>query len=169
MLEMGKKAAVSRLNSSSVSVEPEATSTGSRASNHYPNESFTDDSEEWTGDDDDPHSPTELNVEPQLPMIHTRTYSLPDIADTEREELPMNHRHSPSDLVEGPHLQALQKLATFFHPPKSAEPTASPAPATTPEAITEEAPIPKSSSSKPDFEVADIIPPPEQYADFSDE
>lgn len=169
MLELGKKAAVSRMNSTSV--EPEAASTGSRASNHYPNESFTDDSEEWTCDDDEPLSPAE-HVEPQLPIAHTRTHSMPDMGDTGQEELIVNHHHSQSDLVEGSHVQArheaLQKLATFFHPPKSTAPTASPEPAT--KAITEEAPVPGSSPSQPlDFEIPDIIPPPEQYADFSEE
>lgn len=171
MLELGKKAAVSRL--SSASVEPEVPSSGSRASNHFPNESFTDDSEEWTCDDDEPLSPTEP-VEPQLPIVHGRTNSMPDMGDTGREELPIIHQHSQSDLAEGPHQQArheaLQKLATFFHPPKSPELTASPEPATTPEAITEEDPAPESSPSPVlDFEIPDIIPPPELFADFSEE
>ncbi|KAJ0065338.1 hypothetical protein NL108_007070 [Boleophthalmus pectinirostris] len=171
MLEMGKKAAVSRLNSTNV--EQEVTSTGSRASNHYPNESFTDDSEEWTCDDDEPLSPTE-NVVPELPIVHNRTHSLPDMGETGSEELTINHQHSQSDLVEGSHVQArheaLAKLATFFHPPKTTEPTASPVePATTPEVITEEETLREPSPSEDlDLNIP-ILPPPEQYADFFDE
>lgn len=176
MLELGKKAAVSRMNSTSV--EPEVTSTGSRASNHYPNESFTDDSEEWTCDDDEPLSPApDQHVEPQLPIVHTRTHSMPDMGDTEREEVTVNHQYSHSDLVpmdQSTHVQArheaLQKLATFFRPPKTAEPTASPEPATTPEVITEEATMPESGPPELlNLEIPDIIPPPEEYADFLEE
>ncbi|XP_072295241.1 uncharacterized protein [Eucyclogobius newberryi] len=170
MMELGKKAAVSRITSTSV--EQEATSTGSRASNHYANESFTDESEEWTCDDDETLSPTE--PEPQSTIVHSRTHSLPAMippVTTGEEELPVNRQHSHSDLAEGPHLQArheaLQKLAGFFHAPKPEEPTASPVePATTPE-VTEEEPRSVSSTSQElDF---DILPPPEQYADFLDE
>ncbi|KAK7889316.1 hypothetical protein WMY93_024876 [Mugilogobius chulae] len=169
MLELGKKAKVNRMNSTSV--EPEVTSTGSRTSNQYPNESFSDDSEEWTCDDDEPVSPTEPE-QPQLPIVHSRTHSLPDMGDTGTEELSINHRHSQSDLVEGSHLhptvkhEALHRLSTFFQP-ESAEPTASPVePATTPEVITEEELMPEPSTSPElEFEIP-IIPPPEQYADF---
>ncbi|KAJ0032240.1 hypothetical protein NQD34_002321 [Periophthalmus magnuspinnatus] len=170
MMELGKKAAVSRINNTNV--EQEGTRTGSRVSNHYPNESFSDDSEEWTCDDDEPLSPTE-NVIPELPVVHSRRHSLPDTGNTGSEEVNVKHQHSHSDLVEGSHLQArheaLAKLATFFHPPKPTEPIASPVePATTPEVIMKEEPLPESSPEELELDIP-ILPPPDQYADFLEE
>ncbi|KAM7410317.1 hypothetical protein PAMA_001657 [Pampus argenteus] len=83
MLELGKKAAITRMNSSNV-LDAEVASTGSRTSNHYPvsAESFEDDSEEWTCDDDDPlSSPTET-ADPLAPIGHTRALSMPDMGKT---------------------------------------------------------------------------------------
>ncbi|XP_008291342.1 FYN-binding protein-like [Stegastes partitus] len=173
MLQLGKKAA--RKTSSSVT-EPEVTSTGSRASNHYPlsAESFSDDSEEWTGDEDEPLSHALDTADPQGPMAHTRTLSMPDMGN---KDLNINHQHSQSDIsAEGSHMQArheaLQKLATFFHSPKPAEPIASSTePETSPVPVTEEAVSePEASSTQNvDFEQPDmlILPPPDLYADFS--
>ncbi|CAL1592921.1 unnamed protein product [Knipowitschia caucasica] len=169
MLELGKKAAVSRLNNTSV--EPEVPSAG--APNHYPNESFTDDSEEWTCDDDEPLSPTD-HIEAQLPVVHSRAHSLPVMGDTGSEVLSINHQHSHSDLSDGPNQQArheaLQKLATFFHPVKTTESPASPVePASSPEVVMEEESVPESSPpQEQEFQIP-IIPPPEQYADFQTE
>ncbi|XP_029905208.1 FYN-binding protein 1-like isoform X2 [Myripristis murdjan] len=173
MLELGKKAAISSKNSNNVS-EPEVASMGSRTSNHYPlsTGSFTDDSEEWTCDDDEPLSPRAETVDPLSPQGHIRTHSMPDMGN---HELPINHQHSHSDIsAEGPHMQArheaLQKLATFFHSPKPAEqPTASTEAETSPVHV-EEAAHPPASDPAPeiDSELPDmlILPPPDLYADI---
>lgn len=174
MLELGKKSSIHRKISTEV-IEPEATSTGSRASNHYPNESFTDDSEEWTCDDDEPVSPVE-HIDPQLPMGHTRALSMPDMGDMEDTELPIIHQYSQSELADGSQIQArhgaLQRLSTFFADPSSsaAEPD------TTHEVVEEimedKAPMPEASTTEEiDFENPNVffIPPPEQYADYTEE
>ncbi|XP_068569072.1 FYN-binding protein 1-like [Cebidichthys violaceus] len=133
MLELGKKAAITRKsggssNNNNVVEEEEVTRTGSRASNHYPlsAESFTDDSEEWTGDDEEPLSPAPDPEYPTLPIGHNRTLSMPDMGN---KDLSVNHVHSQSDIsADGPNVQArqeaLQKLATFFRSPKPEKPAA---------------------------------------------
>lgn len=175
MLELGKKAA--RKPSNNIT-EPEVTSTGSRASNHYPlsAESFSDDSEEWTADDDELLSPAPDAADPLAAMGHTRTLSMPDMGN---KDLSINHQHSQSDIsADGSHMQArheaLQKLATFFHSPKPAEPIASSTePEMSPELVTEEAVnAPEASSTQDmDFESPEmlILPPPDVFADFTAE
>ncbi|XP_042271466.1 titin [Thunnus maccoyii] len=173
MLELGKKAAVTRKSSGNV-FEPEVTSTGSRTSNHYPisTESFEYDSEEWTCDDDDPlSSPTET-ADALTPMGHTRTLSVPDMGN---KDLSINHQHSHSDIIaDGSHVQArheaLQKLATFFHSPKPVEPSASSTEPETSLVLTKEEAVhlPEARSTQEmDFEHPEmlILPPPDVYAD----
>lgn len=168
MLELGKKAAINR-NSVNNVTELEVTSTGSRASKHYPlsAESFTDDSEEWTGDDE-PQSPAVDTADPLAPAGHTRTLSMPDMGN---KDLSINHQHSHSDIsAEGPHVQheALQKLATFFHSPKPA--ASSTELETSPVPVKEKAVPPQEACSRPeiDFDQPDmiILPPPDLYADL---
>ncbi|XP_044054216.1 arginine-glutamic acid dipeptide repeats protein isoform X2 [Siniperca chuatsi] len=168
MLELGKKAAINRKSNV---FEVEDTNTGSRASNHYPlsAESFTDDSEEWTGDDDEPLSPAPDTADPLAPMGHTRTLSMPDMGN---KDLSVIHQHSHSDIsAEGSDVQArheaLQKLATFFHSPKPVEPAASTEPETSPVLVKEEAVHPPEASST--FAQTDmlILPPPDLYADLT--
>ncbi|XP_034439701.1 FYN-binding protein 1 isoform X2 [Hippoglossus hippoglossus] len=128
MLELGKRAAITRNTSTNV-VDGEVPSAGSRASNHYPLSagSFSDDSEEWTGDEDETLSPVHEPADPFAPVGHTRTLSMPDLVN---KDLNVVHQHSHSDIsAEGSHVQArheaLQKLATFFHSPKPVEPASS--------------------------------------------
>ncbi|XP_028259325.1 proteoglycan 4 isoform X2 [Parambassis ranga] len=172
MLELGKKAV--RKTSSNVP-ETDVTSTGSRASNHYPlsAESFTDDSEEWTGDEEEPLSPASEVADPLAPVGHSRTLSMPDMGN---KDLSINHQHSHSDIsadgsqVHARH-EALQKLATFFYSPKPVEPAASTEPDTSPVVVREEeVHVPEDSlCADIDFEHPDtlILPPPELYADMS--
>ncbi|XP_076009221.1 uncharacterized protein LOC143002762 [Genypterus blacodes] len=174
MLEMGKKAAIDRKQGDGKDVtDGDAISTGSRASNHYPQStgSFTDDSEEWTNDDDEPvSSPTDAAAGPLIPLGHIRTNSLPDIGN---KELSINHQHSHSDNLEGPHMQArheaLQKLATFFHSPKPV----SPRPDTSVALMQEEAVhLPEGiETQEVDVGLPDtlILPPPDLYADIHKE
>ncbi|XP_018525719.1 FYN-binding protein 1 isoform X2 [Lates calcarifer] len=174
MMELGKKAATTRKTSNNVA-EGEVTSTGSRASNHYPlsAESFTDDSEEWTGDEDDTLSPAREIADPLAPMGHTRTLSMPDMGN---KGLSINHQHSHSDIsADGSHVQArheaLQKLATFFHSPKPVEPASSTELETNPVQVTEEAVhLPEGSATQEvDFDHPEmlILPPPDLYADLT--
>ncbi|CAL8270027.1 unnamed protein product [Arctogadus glacialis] len=175
MMQMGKRAATSYPDSSSNSVLDGAASIMSnRRSNHSPDStgSFTDDSEEWTGDDEDPLTPTN-SVEPYTPQGHTRTHSMPDFG---KKELSAVHQHSHSDISTQepsmhPKHEALQKLTTFFHSPKpvAEEPTTS----TKEEAshtLVEEETV-SSPETRPTEElitdISDmlILPPPELYAD----
>ncbi|XP_068175628.1 FYN-binding protein 1 isoform X2 [Antennarius striatus] len=174
MLEMGKKSANYHKTVSSVS-ELDIASSGSRTSNHFPvsTESFTDDSEEWTGDDDEPLNTAPDNAD-SLASIHNRTQSMPEMGN---KDLSINHQHSHSDIdpdgryIEGRH-EALQKLATFFHSSKPGLPSVSAGPETSPVFLREEVDLPEASSTQDvDFDPSDmiILPPPELYADFTTE
>lgn len=175
MLELGKKAKSSRKTSNNVT-EEEVPNTVNTDSNHYPVSpgSFTDDSEEWTGDDDELLSPAPGTAEPMAPFGHIRTLSMPDMGN---KDLSINHQHSQSDIsADGPQYQArheaLQKLATFFHQPKPVEPAASSTePETSPVPVKEETvqPPADSSTTEIDFESPDmiILPPPDLYADMA--
>ncbi|XP_060887787.1 FYN-binding protein 1 isoform X2 [Labrus mixtus] len=174
MLALGKKAAISRkTNNNNNGTELDGIGTGSRASNHFPlsEENFTDDdSEEWTGDDDEPLSPSPNMTDPLASLGHSRTLSMPDMGN---KDLNVNHQHSRSDIspdgtqVQARH-EALHKLATFFHSPKPVEPAASTVPETSP--VEEEAaPVPEAESNTTEEVVFDpnallILPPPDLYA-----
>ncbi|KAJ4943288.1 hypothetical protein JOQ06_005792 [Pogonophryne albipinna] len=175
MLELGKKAAIShRGNNNNIVVsEEEVTSSRSRASNHYPlsAESFTDDSEEWTGDEEEPTSPPPDTADPLTPMGHNRTLSMPDMGN---RDLSINHQHSQSDIsAEGTHdkarHEALQKLATFFHAPKPAEPAPSSIESETRPVLVEEEEDSLPEVTTLDFDHPDmiILPPPDMYADLT--
>ncbi|XP_077963864.1 uncharacterized protein LOC120814275 isoform X2 [Gasterosteus aculeatus] len=153
MMELGKKATRMSGGTNNSLMEDEVT----RASNLYSMsaETFSYDSDEWSGDEEEPLSPA---LEPEALLTsngHTRTLSMPDMGN---KELSVSHAHSCSDIIaDGPNVQArheaLQKLATFFHSPKLEEA------ATRPEV---------SSTQEMDF-VSDmiILPPPDLYADLS--
>ncbi|XP_037325588.2 uncharacterized protein LOC119216660 [Pungitius pungitius] len=177
MMELGKKATISRLSgvTNTSVMEEEASGPGSRASNHYPmsTETFSDDSEEWSGDEEEPLSPS---LEPEALLSspgHTRTLSMPDMG---KNNLSVSHAHSSSDIIaDGQKVQAtheaLQKLATFFH---SAKPEAAAASDTKPEKspleVKKEAvPLSEVTRTQEMDLVTDmiILPPPDLYADFS--
>ncbi|CAI5640067.1 FYN-binding protein 1 isoform X2 [Oreochromis niloticus] len=185
MLELGRKTLPRSKNNFT---EPDGTRMISHVSNHYqlPGESFTDDSEEWSGDDDEPlSSPTST----QAVQGHNRTFSMPDVGN---KDLSVNHQHSHSDMGhDSSHNQALQKLSTFFRSQKSPEPAASTnEPVTSNTSVLEEAPhvpaeqqtsytagsvnvaeeanhTPEAVSAEVTDFVADtlILPPPVMYAD----
>ncbi|XP_005732294.1 FYN-binding protein-like isoform X2 [Pundamilia nyererei] len=119
MLELGRK---THPGSNNNFIEPDGARMISHDSNHYqlPGESFTDDSEEWSGDDDEPPSGSPST---QAVLGHTRTFSMPDVGN---KDLSVNHQHSHSDMGhDSSHNQALQRLSTFFHSQKNVEPAAS--------------------------------------------
>ncbi|XP_071343069.1 FYN-binding protein 1 isoform X2 [Trachinotus anak] len=176
MMALGKKAANNRKSSSNV-MEGEDARTGSRSSNHYPlsAESFSDDSEEWTGDEDETQSPARETADPLAPVGHTRTLSMPDMGN---KDLSINHQHSHSDLsADSSHLQerheALQKLATFFHSPIPVAPAPSTELEKSPVLVkAEEVDRPEESAAQDvDFDHPDllILPPPDLYADLTTE
>ncbi|XP_072538637.1 uncharacterized protein [Salminus brasiliensis] len=156
MMELGKKAKASSRPSSSVFTDPEATSTGSRSSNHYTltQESFTDDSEEWCDDDDSPFTQTDLkNLE-----LNQRLSSLEKVS---AEADPAKQTQTDgNENVQARH-EALQKLATFFAQPKM------PGHATlSKNTIIEEAESDEpESTAKQDVDLQ-ILPPPDLYADL---
>lgn len=142
----------------------EHTSTGSRTSDHYAmnNESFSDYSEEWTCDDDDPAygSPSEaahigLN---QTPATPARVSEPGPVHQTQTDGNYTN--------VHAKH-EALQKLSTFFTQPKtpSKPPLINNAP-------TMEMPKPdypghlNQEEEDLDIPYFHILPPPDLYADI---
>ncbi|XP_041695098.1 FYN-binding protein 1 isoform X1 [Coregonus clupeaformis] len=183
MLELGKKAsrAISCKNSTTlVEQGGEVASIDSRTSNHYPlqedTDSFTDDSEEWTHDDDEPLS-SPIDEEP-TESGQIRTMSMPEMGSREPS---IHHQHTLSDAsiddidMQARH-EALQKLATFFHKPVVEGPiTRRPE---EPETEPEEEPISPMDIEGPetvylckeeaDLKLPDmvILPPPDLYADI---
>ncbi|XP_061153752.1 FYN-binding protein 1 isoform X1 [Syngnathus typhle] len=173
MLELGRNTSGTRVSSpveadTGVSVpRSDSAMSPSGISNQYPqpSESFSDDSEEWTIDDDDAISPTDTAY-PQAPLSKNR--SMPDLGNA---DFNVSHHHSRHDLHAGGQAknEALQKLATFFHAPKAEQPSAS----STSEPETRfvfgsQRPIQQPHAM--DFEYPDslILPPPELYADDSE-
>ncbi|XP_019752240.1 FYN-binding protein isoform X2 [Hippocampus comes] len=170
MLELGKKASSIHMSSP---VETDIAMPGSRTSNHYPlsAESFSDDSEEWTADDEEAlSSPTYPQAPLSTSLSHNHAVSMPDIAHA---DLNLNHQHRRNDVhAGGTNVQAkneaLQKLATFFQSSNSLQPTAS----TSNEQETRPVLGSQHVVHQPqamDFEHPDllILPPPELYADKS--
>nr|XP_023650255.1 protein piccolo-like isoform X3 [Paramormyrops kingsleyae] len=153
MMELGKKAAQAAGRGP---VNGETTSVGSRSSNHFPlsGGSFSDDSEEWTYDDEEAMSPT-LPKEPEH-------FSAPEI---KRHSSLVETQHDGSMENNVTHLEALQKLATFFQNQKVTE--SSPSVRSEP-SITNDENEPSSLRNQEEETVMDIIPPPDLYADTLD-
>ncbi|XP_054907467.1 FYN-binding protein 1 [Poeciliopsis prolifica] len=162
ILELGKKTP-----RNSAVIETEATPDG-KVLNHFSRspESFSDDSEEWTCDDET------LSPNPEasdhLPGIHIQTFSMPEMGN---QHLDISHQHSHS---ESPQIQArqeaLHKLATFFSSSKSVDPVPSEAKLErrSPTPLQEEAASAPQESSTQETEFdpsAVILPPPDMYAD----
>ncbi|KAM4739376.1 uncharacterized protein FYW61_003857 isoform 2-T2 [Anableps anableps] len=165
MLELGKK---TPRNSSIIETE---THTDGKVLNHFSHsaESFTDDSEEWTCEDDEPSSPAPEATD-QLLGSHTKTISMPEMG---KQDLAINHQHSHSDMCDNSQIQArqeaLQKLATFFSSTKSVKPApAEPELERSPTPVQGEAVIAPQESSTPETKfdpTAVILPPPDMYSD----
>ncbi|KAK2835818.1 hypothetical protein Q5P01_016302 [Channa striata] len=167
MLELGKKTAISRKAKSNV-VDGSLSSQGMNSNHYGPSESFSDDSEEWTADDDEPVSPTFETTDLFAPTGHSRTFSMPDMGN---KDLSINHQHSYSDLSAGgsniqARQEALQKLTTFFHSPKPVEPAAGSTTMESPVIVKEEALHLPEEKSTQDIDLDDIpiLPPPDLYA-----
>ncbi|XP_057698145.1 uncharacterized protein LOC130919440 isoform X2 [Corythoichthys intestinalis] len=143
---------------------------GSGNSKHFQQStaSFSDDSEEWTADEDDAFSsPTDTIYPHPLSQNHALSMS-----NRENTDLHVTQQHSHGDINAGGSdaqgkNEALQKLATFFQSPKAVQPTTS---RTAPETM--DVPDNEHAVHQPeamDFNNPDllILPPPELYADFS--
>ncbi|KAL1022494.1 hypothetical protein UPYG_G00028450 [Umbra pygmaea] len=122
MLAIGKMA--SQANSRNVNAYSlkQAGEVSSKNSNTYAQQedtaSFTDDSEEWPGDDEEPQSYPADGVTEST--VHSRTKSMPVLGTTEASS--SHHQHSLSETTtDGMDLEskneALQKLTTFFRKP----------------------------------------------------
>ncbi|XP_033936702.1 uncharacterized protein [Pseudochaenichthys georgianus] len=123
-----------------------------------------------TGDEEEPTSPPPDTADSLTPMGHNRTLSMPDMGN---RDLSINHQHSQSDIsAEGTHdkarHEALQKLATFFHAPKPAEPAPSIESVSSPVLVEEEEDsLPEVTTLDFDHPDMIILPPPDMYADLT--
>ncbi|KAI7799442.1 proteoglycan 4 [Triplophysa rosa] len=162
--ELGKMTTVTNRPIGNGLRDAEHTSTGSRTSDHNAmnNESFSDDSEEWTCDDDDPtfSSPSEaahigLNQTPATPM---RVSEQGPVQQTQTDGNYTN-AHAKHE--------ALQKLSTFFTQPN----TPSQPPPINKAPILE---MPKAdytghlNQEEEDLDIPyfKVLPPPDLYADI---
>ncbi|KAL0966267.1 hypothetical protein UPYG_G00293170 [Umbra pygmaea] len=159
MLELGKKAQAAGRGGNA---DGDTISVGSRASNHYPlsNNSFTDDDDEWTLEED--------NISPSLEnRIHNRTVSMPDMLCSQPAVQHTLSDGSIDDLHTQARHEALQKLAIFFHQDKddtmeNEESTCTSAEAPSILFAVEE---PQYSGQDVDFADVELLPPPDLYAD----
>ncbi|XP_077463880.1 uncharacterized protein LOC144079166 [Stigmatopora argus] len=165
MLELGKKVSSSHVGSPQ---EGAVTNAGSGNLNQFQQStaSFSDDSEEWTVDDDDAlSSPTDGAY--RHPIRQNHMQPMPNRGNVDPH---ITHQHSRSEInansSDGQAKNgALQKLATFFHSPKAEQPTTS---HSTPQ--TTIVPGSEHAVRQPeamDFDHPDllILPPPDLYAD----
>ncbi|KAI1892015.1 hypothetical protein AGOR_G00149640 [Albula goreensis] len=163
MLELGKKA--SQAAGRPTTAEVETISVGSRSSNHYPLSagSFSDDSEEWTCDDEDTLSPTENKG-------HSRTISMPEMYNDQADvQTATVDGISEDDTMQARH-EALQKLATFFQKPREiGEVVAEDTAAGTEEESSLLYPVEETNCLGGGEEVMEILPPPALYADHEDD
>ncbi|XP_051951732.1 proteoglycan 4-like isoform X2 [Xyrauchen texanus] len=158
IMELGKMTTATNRSNGNGHRDGEVTSSGSRISDHYAmnHESFSDDSEEWTGDEDEEYAS-------QTEIAHiglNQTQATPTRGPVQLTESDGNYMHVQANK------EALQKLATFFTQPK------------TPSQALPENNTPKMQASKPeipgylnkedDVEVSDlqILPPPDLYSDI---
>ncbi|KAM9797139.1 uncharacterized protein ACBT44_017378 isoform 3-T4 [Syngnathus typhle] len=172
MLELGRNTSGTRVSSpveadTGVSVpRSDSAMSPSGISNQYPqpSESFSDDSEEWTIDDDDAISPTDTAY-PQAPLSKNR--SMPDLGNA---DFNVSHHHGRHDLHAGGQAknEALQKLATFFHAPKAEQPSASTSEPETRFVYGSQRPIQQPHAMDFEYPNSLILPPPELYADDSE-
>ncbi|XP_017328524.1 uncharacterized protein si:ch211-188c16.1 isoform X2 [Ictalurus punctatus] len=164
MLELGKRAsqAIGRGH-----VEGDTLSLSSRSSHYNPilTSSFTDDSEEWTGEDE-----TRSHLSEN--MCPNRAVSMPEMFNA----FPTNHHAQSADCVEDVPSQvnheALQKLAVFFQNTKDdlntgAEITdAISTNINDPGLLCDVEEPPYDEEDQFSFADVELLPPPELYADF---
>ncbi|XP_056337120.1 mucin-2 [Danio aesculapii] len=165
IMELGKKTTVSNRSNGNGHKDTEANSTNSRSSEHYnlnheSHESFSEDSEEWTCEDDDP------------------AFGTPD--ETAHVEPHQSQATPAQDVVDKPQIystynvqakqEALHKLSSFFMQPKT--------PSQLPQQSSSRMPEPKPAhegdsgslvnEEEGGLDTSDlqILPPPDLYADL---
>ncbi|XP_058251855.1 uncharacterized protein si:ch211-188c16.1 [Hemibagrus wyckioides] len=149
MLELGKRAsqAIGRGHG-----EADTLSLSSRSSHYNPvlTSSFTDDSEEWTADEDTLSHLAET-------LCSNRAASLPDMFNAMGSDHHTPSAGSVEDIPSQVNHEALKKLAVFF---QNTRDDLNPAPE-----IPE--PIPTSEDDQFSFTDVELLPPPELYADYA--
>nr|XP_002665715.3 titin isoform X1 [Danio rerio] len=162
IMELGKKTTVSNRPNGNEHKDTEAHSTNSRSSEHYNlnHESFSEDSEEWTCEDDDPAfgTPDETaHVEPN----QSQATPAQDVVDKPQIYSTYN--------VQAKH-EALQKLSTFFMQPKTPsqppQQSASRMPDPKPEHEGDSGSLVNEEEGGLDTSELQILPPPDLYADL---
>ncbi|XP_016340107.1 proteoglycan 4-like isoform X1 [Sinocyclocheilus anshuiensis] len=160
IMELGKMTTASNRLKDNGLRDPEVTSTGSRTSEHYGmnHESFSEDSDEWTCDDDDPVFGS-ANETAHIALNQSHATPAQD---------PVHQDQSDSTYMNVLRKQeAIQKLATFFMQPKT---SSQPLPQNNSPIMPELTPEDPDSLNKEeeDLDVSDlqILPPPDLYADI---
>uniref|UniRef100_A0AAY5KMG6 Helically-extended SH3 domain-containing protein n=1 Tax=Esox lucius TaxID=8010 RepID=A0AAY5KMG6_ESOLU len=158
ILELGKKAQAAGRGGNT---EGDTISIGSRSSNRcpIPNNSFTDDDEEWTLDEEYLSPPPENR-------IHNRTVSMPDMLCCQANVQHTLSDVSTEDLDTQARQKALQRLAIFFQDKEdmteNEEPFNSIAEA---HRVLSAVAEPQYSDPEVDFSDVELLPPPVLYAD----
>ncbi|XP_077076863.1 uncharacterized protein LOC143729467 isoform X2 [Siphateles boraxobius] len=160
IMELGKMTTASNRSNGNGHKNTEDISTNSRTSEHYDmnHESFSEDSEEWTGDDDDPvfGSPNETSHIGLNQSLATPAQG--PVQPTQTDSTYMNVQ---------PKQEALQRLSTFFMTPSRLLPQDSNP--ITPEPVAADEEDPGSlNQEEENVNVSEllILPPPDQYADI---
>ncbi|XP_067274622.1 proteoglycan 4 [Pseudorasbora parva] len=162
IMELGKMTTASNRPNGNGHKSTEVTSTNSRTSEHYEmNQSFSEDSEEWTAEDDDPvfGSPDETSHIGLNQSLATPAQG--HVQPTQTDSAYTNVQ---------PKQEALQRLSTFFMQPKT------PSPLLTqdnnpimpePKPVHEQDPV-SLNNEEEDLEVSELqfLPPPDLYADI---
>ncbi|XP_067239008.1 proteoglycan 4 [Chanodichthys erythropterus] len=161
IMELGKMTTASNRSNGNGHKNTEATSTNSRTSEHYDvnHESFSEDSEEWTADDDDPvfesaNDPSHIGLNQSL-----ATPAQGPVVPAESDSAYMSVQQKP---------EALQRLSTFFMQPKT--PSQLPPQDNNP-LMPEPKPAheedPGSLNEEEDISQIQFLPPPDLYADIN--
>ncbi|XP_059353837.1 proline-rich protein 36 [Carassius carassius] len=154
IMELGKMTTASNRSNGNGHKDREVTSTGSRTSEHYGmnHTSFSEDSEEWTYDDDDP--------------------VFGSANETAHMELNQSHATPAQEQCDSTNMsekqEAIQKLSRFFMQPKT---LSQPLPLNDSPVMPEATPEDPDSSNKEEeglnVSALQILPPPDLYADIA--
>ncbi|XP_028817911.1 transcription initiation factor TFIID subunit 3 [Denticeps clupeoides] len=174
MLELGKKASKGANHTNSSQLDRGALNQDNRSLNHYPAaaESFSDDSEEWTNDEDENLSPTDLTQPTDQQHFHTPPpHEMESLSEVDITLITTGTQNQNMQARN----EALEKLATFFRQPKPAETTESSSSNLKSQSLPNKRPA-SSEKTEPVFsftqqvecELPDlqILPPPDLYADI---
>ncbi|XP_052441724.1 titin-like [Carassius gibelio] len=163
IMELGKMTTASNRPNGNGLRDPEVTSTGSRTSEHYGmnHDSFSEDSDEWTCDEDDP---VFGSADETAHIALNQSHATPAQVPVHQDQIDSSNMHLPRNQ------EAIQKLSSFFMQPKTSSqplpqnnspimPELTPALEEDPDSLNKE---------EEDLEISDlqILPPPDLYADI---